>query len=45
VRTHVDRGLTTVSRVDQLSGLNKNLGRHTTGPSNLHIYFRTALFS
>jgi hypothetical protein len=29
VRTQVDRDLTTVSRVDRLLGLNKNLGRHS----------------
>jgi hypothetical protein len=28
VRTQVERDLTTVSRVDRLLGLNKNLGRH-----------------
>jgi hypothetical protein len=34
VRTQVDRGLTTVSRVDRQLGLNKNLGRHTTRLKN-----------
>jgi hypothetical protein len=34
VRTQVDRGLTTVSRVDRLLGLNKNLGRHTSSATN-----------
>jgi hypothetical protein len=29
VRAQVDRDLTTVSRVDRLLGLIKNLGRHT----------------
>jgi hypothetical protein len=29
VRTQVDRDLTSVSRVDRRSGLNKNLGRHS----------------
>jgi hypothetical protein len=32
VRTQVDRDLTTVSRVDRLLGLNKNLGRHSLPP-------------
>jgi hypothetical protein len=32
VRTHVDRDLTTVSRVDQLLGLIKNLGRDGLPP-------------
>jgi hypothetical protein len=34
VKTQVDRDLTTVSRVDQQLGLNKNLGRHSLPPLN-----------
>jgi hypothetical protein len=34
VRAQVDRGLTTVSRVDRLLWLNKNMGRHKSA----HIY-------
>jgi hypothetical protein len=36
VRTQVDRDLTTVSRVDRLLGLNKNLGRHNS-LFNVHV--------
>jgi hypothetical protein len=34
VRAQVDRDLTTVSWVDQLLGLIKNLGRHSLPPLN-----------
>jgi hypothetical protein len=39
VRTQADRDLTTVSRVDRLLGLNKNLGRHNQVSQN--VRFRT----
>jgi hypothetical protein len=43
-RTHVDRDLTTVSRVDRRLGLIKNLGRHKELEANL-LYSWTSFFN